>query len=663
MQATTAPDRTGALGRLALEGGGLLLAAPLWLWWAVWKGGYEPSIFLPAIAYLAFAALVLHLWAPRPPLSRPVAVALAGLGALSVWSVLSLIWADDGGAAEIAAGRQVLLLASFALPALWPPTTRMLLLGLGALTLSALAGGISALGEVLGDPEALLDGRLVGPTGYANASAALFAAGGLPALAIASRRESGPAVRAGAIAAAGVLAGLFVLTQSRGGVGALVVAVLIAFALMPGRLRFAVPIAIVAVGVLVILDPLLEVRRVAVGVGDLGTAIDDAVRALGLLAAALVPVGLLYAFADARIDVKPRVGRAVSRAVGALLVGAALAGAVALVVSGPDPVEWVFDRVDDFKTPDYSRLESQDTRFTGDLGSNRYDYWRASVEIFSERPLTGSGAGNFIGPYLEIRESDISTIYAHSVWLGTLGELGALGILALLTFAGALALAIVRRIRAAGTDGWVVAAASLPFVYVLVHASADWVGAFPVVAAPAFGLAGAAVAVGRAEPVTVRRGARSSSTWFVVGLVACAVAAMPLFLAARWSDRGAATWPERPDAALRDLERAADLDPLAPAPDVRRGVIAIELGRHGVAAEAFEAALERDPTAWYPRFQLGVLAGADGRFGAAMRHLAAAARLNPREPEIRRARRALALGRTFDPLATQRRVLGRSSDG
>ena len=52
-------SRPAALGELALDGAGLLAAVPLWLWWASWKGGYPPPVFMVGIGYLALAAVTL----------------------------------------------------------------------------------------------------------------------------------------------------------------------------------------------------------------------------------------------------------------------------------------------------------------------------------------------------------------------------------------------------------------------------------------------------------------------------------------------------------------------------------------------------------------------------------------------------------------------------
>jgi hypothetical protein len=643
------------LDELALESAGLLVAAPLWIWWAVWKGGYPPAIFLAGIGYLAIAALALRMFAPQPKLDR-AAWPLVALAALTAWTLFSLLWADDRGAAETTAARQVLLLGSFALPVLWPPSARALVVGIALVPAVAFCGAVSAVGGALGDVTTLVDGRLAGPTGYTNASAALFAAGGLTAVVLASRRELEVAVRAAALAASGGLFGTFVLTQTRGGVVALALTLFLAFVLLQGRLRLLVAVALVALAVGAILDPLLEVRRLAVEGGDAATALRDGVRALAFATLGLWAIGTAYAALDSRIEIKAATVRRLTTAAGVLLTAALLAGVAAVVVSGPDPGEWVSQRVEDFKTPDYGSLESQPSRFTGDLGSNRYDYWRVSAKIFSDRPLTGSGAGNFIAPFLERRHARKSTIYSHSIWLETLAELGAPGFLALLAFFVTLTWALVRAARRQPARRWIVVAAVLPLAYVLLHGTIDWITVFPVVVAPPLALAGAATGIGRqGEPGG--RGSKLASLAVVTALVLATIPAAPLLVANGLSDRAAATWRARPAGATADLERAASLDPLSSTPFVRLGVIDIALERPVRAREAFGSALERDSSAWYPRLQLGLLAAAAGHRERALGDLEAALARNPREPAARSALQAVRAGGSPDPGAVQARVL------
>jgi O-antigen ligase len=651
------PRLLARFGELAVEGAGLLVAVPLWVWWAVWKGGYPPAVFLVAIGYLTLAAVSLYLFAPRPRLAGASAWALGALAVLSAWTLASLLWADDRGAAEVASARQVLLLASFALPALWPPTARALLAGVAAVPLVALCGAVSALGGALADAGTLVDGRLAGPTGYANASAALMAIGILPALVLGSRREVAIPLRAFSLAAAGALLGTFVLTQSRGGLGALALVLLLAFLFVPGRLRLLIPVVLVAVAAGAALDPLLEVRSVAVGGGDVEASLRDAIAALLTSTVVLAAIAAVYAAADSRIEIGAKTAHRASAAVAVALGATALFGAVALLASGPDVGGWVSDRAEDFKTPDYAQLESEPSRFTGDLGSNRYDYWRVSVDVFAEEPLTGSGAGNFIAPYLERRQGEKSTIYAHSIWLGSLAELGAAGLLALVGFVVALSVALARSARRLGPGRWIVVAAALPLAYVLVHGSFDWITAFPVVSAPALALAAAAAGVLQAGKGPPAPGRRSASLAAVLALVLATVLAAPLLVAARLSDRGVTTWPANPSRAIADLERAAGLDPLAAAPYVRLGVVAIELDRPALARRAFDSALQRDESAWYPELQLGLVAAGAGHRERALRHLEVALARNPREPEARFALRSVREGHTPDPRAVQRRVL------
>jgi len=635
----------------------LLIAAPLWVWWAVWKGGYPAAVFLPGVVYLALAAVVLHAFVPRPRLKGPAAWALVALAALTAWSLASLLWADDKGAAEIATARQALFLGSFALPLLWPPSRRGLTVGLASLPALALAGGASGLAAALADAGRLLDGRLVDPTGYANATAALMAIGILPALVLASRRELPAALRIAAMIAAGPLLGIFVLTQSRGGVAALALVVALAILLIPGRLRLLIPVALVALAVSFALDPLLDVRAAAVGDGDSAAALDSAARALIAMTVALGLVAGAYVLADTRLRISAATVRRASVASGLALLAAVVAAAAAIALSGVDPDGWVSDRVEDFKTPDYSRLESERTRFTGDLGSNRYDYWRVSADVFAERPLLGSGSGNFIAPFLERRRANKATIYAHSLWLGALAQMGAIGFLALAGFLAALLLALVRVARSLGAQRWLVVSAALPFAYVVIHASADWIDAFPAVVAPAFALVAAAAGLRSTTRIPAGRGGRSGSLWLTLALAAAALAALPLLVSARLSDRGATTWAQRPAGAISDLERAAELDPLAAAPYVRLGIVAVDLARPALQRRAFESALERDPSAWYPDFQLGLLAASEGRRRSAIARLSIAAVRNPREPEVQRALEAVRAGRGFDAGGAQARIL------
>src|SRR5437762_3502475 len=112
MQRGSASDGEERVATLLADGPALLLSLPLWLWWAVWRGGYPTTVWAPGLLYLAALAALLAWAVPRPPLGRTRATALVALVALAAWSALSLLWAPDRGLAWDAAGRTWLLVAA-----------------------------------------------------------------------------------------------------------------------------------------------------------------------------------------------------------------------------------------------------------------------------------------------------------------------------------------------------------------------------------------------------------------------------------------------------------------------------------------------------------------------------------------------------------------------
>ena len=142
-----------------------------------------------------------------------------------------------------------------------------------------------------------------------------------------------------------------------------------------------------------------------------------------------------------------------------------------------------------------------------------------------------------------------------------------------------------------------------------------------------------------------------------LALLCAALAAIPLFLAARLTDHATATWTTRPAAALADLELARRLNPLAASIPLNEGVIAVELRAPRRARRAFTIAAERDPSAWYPLLALALLEARDGRRAAALELLRQAGARNPGEPTLPGLRRDIRRGKTPNVRATQRIVL------
>jgi len=114
------------------------------------------------------------------------------------------------------------------------------------LSLAALGIGLADLARAVGDPEPFfIFGRFAAPAGYANAACAVYIFAFWPLAYIAARREV-PAVARGALLGCGTaLVELAVLTQSRGSLLAVPVALVCYLAIVSKRLRAALPLLIV----------------------------------------------------------------------------------------------------------------------------------------------------------------------------------------------------------------------------------------------------------------------------------------------------------------------------------------------------------------------------------------------------------------------------------
>ena len=190
-------------GQRAAAGTGVAVVV-LFGWWAVREGGTTPGP-LYAGALVLLAALVVAgrgvEWARLPRAAR---VALCSLALFTAWSFLSIAWAGARGDAWEAADRVLIYLTVFALFAVLPWTVTQATGVLVAFVLATTLAGTWALGDAIaGSGHAVEDGRLAGPVGYENATAALMLTAFWPAVLLAARRSSPPALRGLLLAAAG----------------------------------------------------------------------------------------------------------------------------------------------------------------------------------------------------------------------------------------------------------------------------------------------------------------------------------------------------------------------------------------------------------------------------------------------------------------------------
>ncbi len=678
-RAVGAEAARGLVQRLAgavLHGGGLLLAAPLWVWWALDGGGYLSPAWITGLVALALATSLALLLVPglRAP-HRWAAVAAGALFAYAAISALSMLVASDRGQAWLWSERALLYALAFALPVLWPPSLRAvkagLVLWIGAALVALTVGLLRARHGVL------VDGRLSDPTTYPNATAALLLMGAMPGVMLAALPRSTIAQRALGLAAAGALASGAVLTQSRGilivgalaGVGAVL--------LTPARLRLAAAGACVLAALAWQRHALLDLHQMAAG-GDPAGGVGRAMVAVGAIAATLAVVGAAWALAERRVTVRsptPGQRRRMRRAGSLAAIAAAVA--VALLVSDGRPVAWAGAHLRDFKTPNYQRVETSDSRFSGGLGSNRYDYWRVAVDATLREPLRGTGAGSFVQTYFAKRRTLRAPVYAHHLWLGTAAELGLPGLAALLIFVGAFAVALRRRLRGlAQADAALLLAAAAPLAVLLMHASADWSFAFPGLAVPALGLAGAAIAAPRAPArqgrhaglpgaavappgAPVRRSLRAWRARVAAAVVVAALAAtaVPLAVAEQLVQRAEARETSRPAAARADLRRAQRWAPLSGRPPLVLALLELRRRDTTAARRAFAEAHARDRAAWFPLLELSLLTPSDER-EQALRLARRAAASNPRDRLIAAVLRALSHDRPVSARGIAFQALG-----
>jgi tetratricopeptide (TPR) repeat protein len=616
------------------------VAIAVFLWWATKEGGYAPTAWYPgAIILLALLAGVAVSPAGRTSSGQWAARGIALLAAFTAWTFLSILWAGVKGDAWDGANRTLLYFTVYATFALLCWRARDAAVVVGLFAVGTAATGAAAFASE--GTSAFIDGRLAAPTGYANASAALFLAAFWPAVTLAARPEVHWAARSLLLAAGGLLLHLAVLSQSRASVVAGSITFLVYILVSRERLRAFIVLLPVAAVTLASLGPLLDVFASATQV-ELEEAVAREQQALALSTGALLAFGAFVGFMDrpGRIGRHAQLLAGRSRTVvaafaaGAVLVG--LAAAVGITSAAGPWREGV-------SSGGTSALGS--SRFGGGLETGRYDMWRVAAETVADHPFLGVGADNFAVDFARERRTHEEPLYPHSLLLRSFSQTGLLGGALFLGFVGVALVAALRRRRPSDALANAVASASVvSAVYWLVHGSMDWLWEIPALGASAFALLGLASGLGQTRPdrplSTPRPTARTLAAAGVLFAAAVGSYALP-GLAAFEVERAVQAWPEAPDQAFSRLERARRLNPLSERPDVVIGVLAQRAGQPERARTAFQRALERHPSEWYAHAQLALLDAAEGRREQALAHLVRVRSLNPLDPALQEAHDAL----------------------
>jgi O-antigen ligase len=633
--------------------------------WAVHDGGYDADTwYWGALLSLGVLAVVI-VWPGSPSrYSRLTRSAIVCLALYVAWSYLSIAWAQTPGDALQGSNRALLYLIVFALLAGLPWTPRA-----AGFALLVFAVGVGAIAVVLlirlgsaDRVEALFfQGRLAAPTGYDNATAALFTIGALVSIGLAIRRELPGPLRGLLIAMATAGLQLAVVVQSRGWLFTLPLVTIVAIVVVTDRLRFTIAAVLPVVATLIPVRRLLHVYNSAPGVA-ISHASARAGQASLLLCAGVFVIATLLAWTDQLVG-PPSLSRGARRLIGGLVTAVAVAGgcAGALVVTHGHPFSFVARQWNNFSQ---QGTLSSSSHFTDVGSSGRYDVWRVALDAFVAHPIGGLGQDNFADYYVTRRRTPIEPSWTHSLELRLLTHTGLVGFALFAAFFVLAAIAASRgRLRGPPLARAVAGIALLPLIVWLIHGSIDWFWEMPALSGPALGFmavaAGLGAAQGESEPSMSELGAgghrrvmgavRSPivAAGLAVALVAAVVVLALPYLSVREVSIASDQRGRDPAAALSKLATAAELDPLSAGPDRLAGTIALQTGQLSIARARFARAIAREPGGWFAWLGAGLAESEMGNPAAASRDFTVAESINSLEPGVRQ---ALARARSRRPL-------------
>jgi O-antigen ligase len=624
----------------------VFVALAVMILWSAHNGGYDADTWywgaVVLLGLLVVSVSARGIAATR--LDRSLKLALLAFALYVAWSYLSITWASSPGDALQGSNRALLYLLVFTLFAVapWTPARALAILlvyaigvgAIGALILVTLARGHHSASM-------FVDGRLLSPTGYTNASAALFTSAAFVAIALAVRKDL-PALLRGilvAIACEGIQLALF--AESRGWLFLLPLMLAAAIAVAPARLRTTAATILPAAGALAVLPRVIDVFTATEGANPspsaVVTAAERAARA-GLLACAVVLiVATLLALLETRVEIStpgPRLRLGLGVFAATLAISVSAAGG--LVATHGHPLPFIKRQL----SGSYSQLDTfRSSHFALD-GTSRFDYWRVAVDAFLAHPIGGLGQDNFVDYYYLRRHSSQEPTWTHSLELRLLAHTGVVGFALFAIFLAAGLTAAIRNRRRAGPIGGAVAGvALLPLVVWLIHGSVDWFWEMPALTGPALGFLGMAAALrAREDGDLVGRQSRRripSSVLVAAGALAALAAVLVLafpYLSVREVSTASDIRQQNPEAALRDLAVASDLNPLSPQPGRLAGTIALQTGQLTEARSRFQEAISREPGAWFDWLGDGLAASELGDAASARRDFATAVRINSRQP-------------------------------
>lgn len=593
-------------------------------WLAANEGGYFPEAWPgPSLVLLWIGMLALAFGRPRLPGAFAAGLFGAAL-VLALWIGLSSAWSTLPSQSILELERAILYVA----------TLLAALLLVRGHSVTALAGVTAAITgvcayalavrlfpHVFGTAERLpfQTAALFEPIGYSNALGAFAAIGIVLALGFAAEGRSRLSRSLAAVAVV-VIAQVVYFAFSRGAWVALTVGLVAAFALASARRRLLRawlfgPLPPAALGIFL--------ASHADALNRVDPSLGDAAREGVLLFAALV---LLAAAAVAATLAAPALvpGRGLLRSL------AAVAVAIAVIVTAA----LTFSR----ETPMRPATALNTERGASVALGRRDEFWRAGWNAFTDRPLTGFGAGAFEQYWLEHRQHPRNVRDAHNLYIEALAELGAPG-LALFAVLFVIPIAGGLTVR---TRPLVPAAMGALAVY-LAHALVDWDWEVPAVTAPAL-----LVAVGLVATADEKREPFVIAPKLRVAAVAVSLATSVFSLIAFVGNRAGAD----AERALRvgaagqaeaQARRASRWSPWSSHPLRTLGNAQLLQDEREAARGTIRDALAKGDRDWRLWLALAIASEGAERRSA----LARAEHLNPLSPRVAEVRRNLSLNTDF----------------